>query len=56
LVRNIERQHPWLFNIAVGLVVGIIVWYFSHLPGTILLVPFIWAPLRVGFLRGRGTS
>jgi len=52
-VRDLERQHPWLFNIVVGLVLGIVAWYLTHAWGAILLVPFIWAPLRVGFLRGR---
>jgi len=51
-VGPVERLHPWLWNIAIGLLLGVIAWYFSHVPGVILLVPFIWVPLRMAWLRG----
>jgi hypothetical protein len=49
---TLERRHPWLVNAAIGLILGVVAWYFSHRSGAILLMPFIWVPTRVAWLRG----
>jgi len=54
-VGEAERQHPWLFNIAVGLLLGVLVWYLVRRPGAVVLVPLLWVPVRVAFLKGRIT-
>jgi hypothetical protein len=41
-----------LFNIGVGLLLGIIGWYFLHNAWIVIVVPFIWAYMRVAWLRG----
>jgi hypothetical protein len=51
---DIEKVHPWLFN--VGVLLGIIVWYFLRNAWLLLGVPLIWAYLRVAWVRGRGTA
>jgi hypothetical protein len=48
----VEHRHPWLWNIAIGLLLGLIAWYFTHRLGAILLLPFVWVPFRIAWLRG----
>jgi hypothetical protein len=52
-VAELERQHPWLYNIVLGLLVGVVVWFLLRTAWVIVVLPFIWAPLRVAMLRGR---
>jgi hypothetical protein len=53
---DIEKVHPWLFNLGVGLLLGIIVWYFVRNLWFLLVVPFIWTYARVAWVRSRRTS
>jgi hypothetical protein len=55
-VRELERHHPWLFNIAVGLLLGIVGWYLFRNAWAVFVLPFIWAPIRIASLRGRLTE
>jgi Na+/H+ antiporter NhaD/arsenite permease-like protein len=50
-VAELEREHPWLLNIAIGLLVGVITWLLGNTLWVIVAVPVIWAPLRVAMLR-----
>jgi hypothetical protein len=50
-----EKLHPWLFNIGVGLLFAIVGWYVFRNAWIVFVVPFIWAYMRVAWVRGRGT-
>jgi hypothetical protein len=54
-VEALERQHPWLFNIGVGLLFGIVAWYVFRNAWIVFVVTFIWAYMRVAWIRGRDT-
>jgi hypothetical protein len=50
-----ENLQPWLFNIGVGLLLAILGWYVFRNEWILFVVPFIWAYMRVAWVRGRGT-
>jgi hypothetical protein len=52
-VGDVEKLHPWLFNIGVGLLLGLIAWSFFHYVWIVFVLPFVWAYLRVAWIRGR---
>jgi hypothetical protein len=55
LVDEVERIHPWLFNLGVGTLLGIVAWYFLRRPALVLVVSLLWVYLRVAWLRSRET-
>ena len=55
-VGDVEKLHPWLFNIAVGLLVGLVGWNLLRNAWIVVVAPFIWAYMRVAWIRGRDTQ
>jgi hypothetical protein len=53
---DVEKVHPWLFNLGVGALLGIIGWYFFRSVWILLAVPLIWTYVRVALVRSRGTT
>jgi hypothetical protein len=53
---DVEKLHPWLFNFAIGLFLGIVAWYFFRSWWLLFVVPVMWAYVRVAWVRGRGTT
>jgi hypothetical protein len=52
-VGEVERIHPWLFNVGVGLVLRLIAWYFVRRPALVPIVGLLWVYLRVTWLKSQ---
>jgi hypothetical protein len=51
---ELERRHPWTFNIVGGALVGTIAAVLFRNPWALVVGPGVWAPMRVATLKRRG--